>query len=167
MNAEEKLNLKKLLDNSDCENNTDNIRKLKHSIRIRDDIRALELLKRDERALIAMEPQQFLELCQTKALFLFTNYTDIFNKILKDEIDLDIMSKLLQVLKLIEDGGVDQHEGSVMVGKVLKELYVDSALRRGENLDKQYASEKVEPIVGKKITWKEYKQLDIIRPSPN
>jgi hypothetical protein len=167
MNAEEKLNLKKLLDNSDCENNTDNIRKLKHSIRIRDDIRALELLKRDERALMAMEPQQFLELCQTKALFLFTNYTDIFNKILKDEIDLDIMSKLLQVLKLIEDGGVDQHEGSVMVGKVLKELYVDSALRRGENLDKQYASEKVEPIVGKKITWKEYKQLDIIRPSPN
>jgi len=167
MNAEEKLNLKKLLDNSDCENNTDNIRKLKHSIRIRDDIRALELLKRDERALMAMEPQQFLELCQTKALFLFTNYTDIFNKILKDEIDLDIMSKLLQVLKLIEDGGVDQHEGSVMVGKVLKELYVDSALRRGDNLDKQYASEKVEPIVGKKITWKEYKQLDIIRPSPN
>jgi hypothetical protein len=167
MNAEEKLNLKKLLDNSDCENNTDNIRKLKHSIRIRDDIRALELLKRDERALMAMEPHQFLELCQTKALFLFTNYTDIFNKILKDEIDLDIMSKLLQVLKLIEDGGVDQHEGSVMVGKVLKELYVDSALRRGENLDKQYASEKVEPIVGKKITWKEYKQLDIIRPSPN
>ena len=162
MNAEEKLNLKKLLDNSDCENNTDNIRKLKHSIRIRDDIRVLELLKRDERALMAMEPQAFLELCQTRAFFLFTNYTDIFNKVLKDEIDLDIMSKLLQVLKLIEDGGVDQHEGSVMVGKVLKELYVDSALRRGENLDKQYTYEKMEPVVGKKITWKEYKQLDII-----
>jgi hypothetical protein len=165
MNPEEKLNLKKLLDNSDCENNTENIRKLKHSIRIRDDIRTLELLKRDERALMAMEPQAFLELCQNKALFLYTNYTDIFHKVLKDEIDLDIMSKLLQVLKLIEDGGVDQHEGSVMVGKVLKELYVDSALRRGENLDKLHAAEKVEPIVGKKITWKEYKQLDIAHTS--
>ena len=35
---------------------------------------------------------------------------------------------------------VDQHEGSVLVGKLLKELYVDSALRRSENLDKEYGS---------------------------
>jgi hypothetical protein len=164
MNAEEKLNLKKLLDNSDCENNTESIRKLKHSIRIRDEIRTLELLKRNERSLMAMDPQAFLELCQNKALFLFTNYTDIFNKILKDELDLDIMSKVLQVLKLIEDGQVDQHEGSVLVGKLLKELYVDSALRRGDNLDKEYATQKVEPNAGKKISWKEYKQLDFMKP---
>ena len=159
MNADEKLNLKNLLNNSDCENHTENIRKLKHSVRIRDDIRVLELLKRDELALMDLDPQGFLDLCQTKAVFLFNNYTDIFNKIIKNELDLDIMSKLLTVLKLIEDGQVDQHEGSVMVGKVLKELYVDAAIRRGENLDKEYAAEKVEPIVGKPITWKEYKQL--------
>jgi len=165
MNAEEKLNLKKLLETSDCENNTETIRKLKHSIRIRDDIRTLELLKRDERPLMAMDPQGFLDLCQNKALFLFTNYTDIFNKILKDELDLDIMSKVLQLLKLIEDGQVDQHEGSVLVGKLLKELYVDSALRRGDNLDKEYATQKIEPNVGKKITWKEYKQLDFAKPT--
>ena len=158
---EEKINLKNLLNNSDCENNTDNIRKLKHSIRIRDDIRILELLKRDEKALMAMDPQGFLDLCQNKAGFLFTNYTDIFHKILKDELNLDIMSNLLRVLKMIEDGEVDQHEGSVLVGKILKELYVDSALRRGDNLDKQYAAEKIAPIEGKKITWKEYKQLDL------
>jgi hypothetical protein len=164
MNAEEKLNLKKLLDNSDCENNTESIRKLKHSIRIRDDIRTLEILKRNERSLMAMDPQAFLELCQNKVMFLFTNYTDIFNKILKDELDLDIMSKVLQLLKLIEDGQVDQHEGSVLVGKLLKELYVDSALRRGDKLDKEYATQKVEPNVGKKISWKEYKQLDFMKP---
>jgi hypothetical protein len=165
MNAEDKLNLKNLLNNSDCENNTENIRKLRHSIRIRDDIRTLELLKRNERSLMAMDPAAFLDLCQTKALFLFSNYTDIFNKVLKDELDLDIMAKVLQVLKLIEDGQVDQHEGSVLVGKLLKELYVDSALRRGENLDKEYAAQKVEPNVGKNITWKEYKQLDFMKPT--
>jgi hypothetical protein len=164
MNAEEKLNLKRLLDNSECENNTETIRKLKHSIRIRDDIRTLELLKRNERSLMATDPQAFLDLCQHNALFLFTSYTDIFNRILKDELDLDIMSKVLQLLKLIEDGQVDQHEGSVLMGKLLKELYVDAALRRGENLDKEYAAEKVEPIIGKKITWKEYKQLDFMKP---
>lgn len=167
MNAEEKLNLKKLLDSSDCENNTEKIRKLKHSIRIRDDIRTLELLKRNERSLMATDPQAFLDLCQNKALFLFTNYTDIFNRVLKEELDLDIMSKVLQLLKLIEDGKVDQHEGSVLMGKLLKELYIDAALRRGENLDKEYAAQKVEPIVGKKITWKEYKQLDFMKPEPN
>jgi hypothetical protein len=159
MNSEEKLNLKNLLNNSDCENNTENIRKLKHSVRIRDDIRILENLKRDEIALMDLNPQGFLELCQTKATFLFNNYTDIFNKIIKNELDLKIMTKLLTVLKLIEDGHVDQHEGSVMVGKILKELYVDAAIRRGENLDKEHAVEKVEPTVGKPITWKEYKTL--------
>lgn len=159
MNAEEKLNLKNLLNNSDCENNTESIRKLKHSVRIRDDIRVLENLKKDEIALMDLNPQGFLELCQTKAVFLFNNYTDIFNKIIKNELDLTIMTKLLTILKLIEDGHVDQHEGSVMVGKILKELYVDAAIRRGENLDKEYAVEKVEPAVGKPITWKEYKTL--------
>lgn len=165
MNAEDKLNLKKLIDSSECENNTDNIRKLRHSIRIRDDIRTLELLKRNEKPLMALDPSSFLDLCQNRAYFLFANYTDIFNKVLKDELDLDIMSKVLQVLKLIEDGQVDQHEGSVLVGKLLKELYVDSALRRGDNLDKEYASQKVEPNLGKKITWKEYKQLDFANPT--
>lgn len=164
MNPEEKLNLKKLLDNSDCENNTENIRKVKHSMKIRDDIRKLGLLMQNEVALMDANPQGFLELCQREAWFLFSNYTDIFNKVLKNELDLGIMTQLLTVLKMIEDGKVDQHEGSVMVGKILKELYVDSALRRGENLDKEYASEKVAPLEGKKISWREYKQLDIMHP---
>jgi hypothetical protein len=66
------------------------------------------------------------------------------------------MTKLLIVLKLIEDGKVNQHEGSVMVGKVLKELYVDSALKRGDNLNAENDSEPA-PSVGKPISWKEYK----------
>jgi hypothetical protein len=49
-----------------------------------------------------------------------------------------------------------------MVGKVLKELYVDSALKRGENLDKLYESTKPQTIQVKdtnNLTWKEYKRL--------
>jgi hypothetical protein len=162
MNSQEKLNLKKLLDNSDCENNTDHIRKVKHSTKIRDDIRALENLKRTDGHLRGSDPQAFMNMCQQQAWFLFSNYTDIFNKVLKDELDLDIMTQLLTVLKLIEDGKVDQHEGSVMVGKILKELYVDAALRRGASIDKEYPKEEPPaPIEGKKISWKEFKQLEI------
>ena len=53
---------------------------------------------------------------------------------------------------------MDQHEGSVMVGKLLKEVYVDSALRRADNLDKQYESEEKPTLYdGKQISWKSYK----------
>jgi len=67
---------------------------------------------------------------------------------------------MLSVLKMIEDGKVDQHEGSVMFGKVLKELYVDSAIKHGENLDKQYETEKVPQVEGKKISWNQYKKMN-------
>ena len=48
-----------------------------------------------------------------------------------------------------------------MVGKVLKELYVDSALKRGENIDKE--SEEDKPVVsdGKNISWKEFKNVHL------
>ena len=76
------------------------------------------------------------------------------------------MSRLLHILKGIEEEKVDQHEGSVLVGKVLKELYLDSAVRHGKNLDKKYEKveneyedqeTKKEPPPEKLISWKEYK----------
>jgi hypothetical protein len=53
----------------------------------------------------------------------------------KDEIDITILNKFLDVLKQIEDGKLDQHEGSFLVGTILKELYVDSALKKAEKLN--------------------------------
>ena len=163
MNPQEKLDLKKLItQQGDYEDNTNGIRELKHSTKIRDDIRALERLKTSKSVLRDSDPEAFLEECKTAAWFLYSNYTDIFNKVCKDEIDLTIMTRMLTVLKLIEDGKVDQQEGSVMVGKILKELYIDSAMKRGDKLDKEYATEKAEPVEGKKISWKEYKQMSLM-----
>uniref|UniRef100_A0A6C0DRS0 Uncharacterized protein n=1 Tax=viral metagenome TaxID=1070528 RepID=A0A6C0DRS0_9ZZZZ len=152
----ERLNLKNLINESDCENNTDDIRKLKHSTKIRDDIRRIENLKITHAELKATNFQAFDELCQTESAFLYNHYTDIFNKVLKNELDLVIMTRLLVILKMIEDNKLDQHEASVMVGKVLKELYVDSALKRADNLDKEHAEEVTPPVEGKPITWRQY-----------
>jgi hypothetical protein len=160
MNKQESLDLKRLINETQCENNTENIRKLKHSVLIRNDIRNLENLKKTNGSLRKSNPDEFNEVCQKECNFLFNHYTDIFNKIIKDEIDLRIMTKLLICLKLIEDGNVDQHEGSVMVGKILKELYIDSAIKRGENLDKEREAERVEPNSGKKMSWKDFKTLN-------
>ena len=156
---DERLQLKKMINDSECSDNTTNIRRLKHSTRMRDDIRRLDTLKNTHAELKQSNNDEFTLLCQSECQFLYTNYTDIFHKLIKDELDLTIMTKLLTVLKLIEDSKVDQHEGSVMVGKILKELYVDSATKHLENLDKQHADEVVEPSVGKPISWNEYKKM--------
>jgi hypothetical protein len=62
------------------------------------------------------------------------------------------------VLRRIEDGELDQHEGSFVVGKLLKELYIDSALKKADKINAQYEDEKeeeLEPAVN--ISWKQYK----------
>ena len=154
---DERLNLKKMINESECGDNTDNICRLKHSVLMRDDIRKLDTLKNTHTDMKINDNDNFVLLCQNECNFLYTNYTDIFNKLVKDELDLTIMTKLLTVLKLIEDSKVDQHEGSVMVGKVLKELYVDSATKRLDNLDKEHDKEPMSE--GKAISWKQFKQM--------
>lgn len=161
INPQEQLDLRRMVRESECGDNTEEIRRLKHSEHILNDVSQIEKLKRSHKEMRAETPDEFREMCISKCSFLFNHYTDIFNKLLKDEINLVILVKMLRVLKMIEDGGVDQHEGSVIVGKLLKELYVDSALRRGENLDKERKekgeiTEKQAPAVN--ISWKEYKK---------
>jgi hypothetical protein len=157
--AEERLNLKRLINETECEDNTEYIRKIKHSTKIRDSIRCLEQLKISQCELRKSDPERFAELARKTCDFLYNSYTDIFNKALKDEIDLLIMTRLLTVLKMIEDEKVDQHEGSVLVGKILKELYLDSAVKRADNIDKERESERIPQIEGKSISWREYKKM--------
>jgi hypothetical protein len=161
MNAKESLDLKRLIDESQCENNTENIRKLKHSVLIRNDIRKMNELKKSNAALYKTNIDEFTAISQQECAFLFNHYTDIFNKLLKDELDLRIMTQILMVLKMIEDEQVDQHEGSVLVGKYLKELYIDSALKRADNIDKEHDHERVQINNGKELSWKKFKQMNM------
>jgi|UniRef100_A0A6C0FC37 hypothetical protein len=155
----EKLQLQKMINESECDDNTSQIRELKHSILLRDNIRKLDTFRKANIELQKTNYNEFVNQAKDIVPFLYNSYTDIFNRITKDELDLEIMTKLLIVLKMIEDDKINQHEGSVMVGKVLKELYVDSALKRGENLDEQYKSAEPTPKEHGNISWKEYKKL--------
>lgn len=158
----ERLNLQKMINESECDDNTDHIRKVKHSVILRDEIRKLDTFKKANRSLQVKDFDTFVQKASDASPFLYTNYTDIFNRITKDELNLEIMTKLLIVLKMIEDNKVNQHEGSVMVGKVLKELYVDSALKRGENLDKANEVQVIEVDDDtNNISWKDYKRLHL------
>ena len=164
ISPQEKLDLKRLLKTSDCENNTEHIRKVKHSSKIQQDIMELVTFKKQNHKLYDTKPDRFELEARTVAYFLYTNYPDIFRKVIHNEINYEIMKRLLYILKAIEDEKVDQHEGSVLVGKELKDLYLDSAIRHGNNLDKKHKSPENEPkesspppVAEKLISWKEYK----------
>jgi len=180
---QERIDLKRLLDTNDCENNTEHIRKVKHSLKIQKDVMDLVTLKKsrgkisetDQTRPATMSPTElvvkeaFSPSCQEQleleareiTPFLYENYADIFKKILRDEIDFQILAKLLYVLQAIEEEKVDQHEGSVLVGRVLKEMYLDSAVKHGENLDKKYQDEQPVKIPEKLISWKQYKEQTV------
>jgi len=131
------------------------IRNLKHSSVLRQNINDLIVLKSKYD-----DPQQLNIEAVNECNFLFTYYTDLYNKIRKDEIDLKILFQFLDVLKKIEEEEIDQHEGSFEVGTLLKKIYVDSALKKAEKLnktEKKYDEPNViKPQVN--ISWKKYKE---------
>jgi hypothetical protein len=65
--------------------------------------------------------------------------------------------KFIEILKMIEDSKLDQHEASFKVGTILKQLYVDSALRKSNHLDKANSVEEVKQKEGKNISWSQWK----------
>ncbi len=154
MDDKARLQLQNMIKANNIEDQTGLIRELKHSDILKKDVQTLLSLKQkfgeDEEAL------KLESMCE--CAFLFNYYTDIYNKIRKDEIDLGILNKFLNVLKQIEDGNLDQHEGSFVVGTLLKEMYIDSALKKADKLDKEHEGENeviaVEPV---KISWKQFK----------
>ena len=159
MDDNSRLHLQKMIKANNVEDQTDLIRELKHSHLLQEDINNLIMIKAKYRN--DPDPNKINEEGMNDCSFLFTYYTDIYNKIRKDEIDLKILNKFLNVLRRIEDGEIDQHEGSYFVGQLLKELYVDSALKKADKLEEQNTVLKQEESKRDSInvSWKQYKKF--------
>ena len=121
LNQQEKLDLKKLISANDTEDCTEEIRSKKQSVLIRNDVKQMVYLKQKYSRLAKSNPNEFDSMCVNQCKFLFNNYTDIYNKIKNDNLNLEIFDKFLTILKKIEDGELNQHEGSFLVGKLLKD----------------------------------------------
>jgi len=143
MNPEQRLQLNELIRANNSVDNTPLIRELKHSSKIWDDVKTMVLLKQDK------EWKEVESKCMAEANFLYTNYTMIFNRLLRDRLDVPILYSFLNVLKDIEDGKLDQHEASFQIGTLLKQMYIDPKLE-----------EVKEPIhiKGQSISWQEFKK---------
>jgi len=170
MDPEQRIHLQKLVEANGTEDHTEVIRRVKHSSQIYTDVSTMIKLKHEYGRLAKSNPKQFDAICVSRCAFLFTYYTDLYNKLKAGEIDLKLLFKMIQILRDIEEGKLDQHEGSFEVGKILKSIYIDSALKRSENLDAEQtkkekqttakASKKSRPAIPeKKLTWAEFKAV--------
>ena len=137
------------------EETTKDIRIKKNSKKIHADVQIMLNLKRKYSRLEKSNPEQFKKMAINRCQFLFTNFNNIFHRLLKNELNLDTLFKMIQVLEKIEKGEIDQHEGSYIIGEILKKLYIDSALKRDEKRDKN-KKKKTMPI--KKISWSDFKK---------
>mgnify|MGYP006130799229 FL=1 len=158
MNKTEKLQLDKMIKENDVEDCTNDIRQKRHSERIREDVKNLLKLMKTKSRLRRRSENEYDDLLVANCPFLFNNYTDIFNKIKKEEINLSTLWKFLDVLKQIEDGKLNQHEGSHKVGKLLKTLYLDSAVRKADKLNHERESGEEARPEPKNLSWAEYKK---------
>jgi hypothetical protein len=155
MDDKQRLQLQNMIKTNNVEDQTDLIRNLKHSQILRNEINNMIMIKAKYRG----DDQKIAEECMNESNFLFTYYTDIFNKVKKDEIDINLLYKFLDILKKIEEGQLDQHEGSFFVGSILKELYVDSALKKADKLNEN-EEPKPEPIKPQQnVSWKQFKKM--------
>ena len=168
MDPEQRIHLQKLIDANGTEDHTEVIRRVKHSSQIHQDVTTMLQLKRDYGRLAKSNPKQFDALCVSRCAFLFKFYTDLYNRLKSGEIDLNLLYQMIRILREIEDGKIDQHDGSFKVGTILKSIYVDSALKRSENLDAGQtrkekhaatkATKKSRPAIPeKKLSWAEFK----------
>ena len=157
MDENQRLHLQNMIAANNVEDQTGLIRDLKHSHILRENVNNLVMLKAkypDDADSLNLE-------AMSECNFLFTYYTDLYNKIRKDEIDLKILFQFIDVLAKIEEGKIDQHEGSFEVGTLLKKIYIDSALRKAEKLNAD--TDKMEPEYKGpqvEISWKQFKTMN-------
>lgn len=163
MNEQERLSLKKLMAENNHQETTELIRKTKHSNKIREDVLLLNQIKAKYTRLAKTNPKEYDMMCKSKCSFLYDNYTDLFNKVKKSEVDLNLLGQFLSILKDIEEGKLDESDGSYKVGSILKKIYIDSAIQKNENAEKdkkgKKKQKKPEFAKEKKISWAEFKAM--------
>tara|TARA_B100001093_G_scaffold507235_1_gene567456 strand:+ start:4055 stop:4570 length:516 start_codon:yes stop_codon:yes gene_type:complete len=165
LDQQQRLDLANLIKANDTEDCTEDIRSKRQSQLIKNDVKQMVFLKQKYARLAKSNPNEFDNICVNQCKFLFNNYTDIYNKIKNDNLNLNILEKFLDILKKIEDGELNQHEGSYLVGKHLKELYVDSAMRSQEKIDNREKKRKIQKkppeLQEKIISYKDFKKMQI------
>ena len=157
MDDKSRLTLKKMINEYNPEETTEKIRNLRHSSKIKTDVMHMLKLKKTH-SRVKMETLK--NMCMNQCNFLYKNYTNIFHKLFKGDLDITILMNFVEILRQIEEGELDQHEGSVKVGEILKSLYIDSVLKEEKKRETSEKRKKSNKSKVKNVSWNEYKMLN-------
>lgn len=141
----DRFQLKKMVEAHSVEDNTSKLREMQHSGEIRRCVNYIVEKKKVFKTKAELEAA-----IAGECGFLLFHYFDIYNLMLKDG-DVGLLNKFLDVLQAIEEGRCDQHEGSFLVGKILKEMYIDTVVKETAT------EEREKPKEPKSITWAQYR----------
>jgi hypothetical protein len=121
--------LDNLMRDDDVADSTERIRELKHSSKIRGDLERLMALRREH---TRATPEVFRRMALARCPFMHEHYSDMLFKLIKNEVDINLIMRFVDLLAAIENGQLNQHEASFQVGTILKKIYIDSVLKRDE-----------------------------------
>ena len=149
---EQNKQLQEMIRENNTQDNTEYIKKMKHSKQIRKDVAFIQNLKRNNRN---ADFKTLDNEATHKCNFLFVNYPNIYNKLLKNQINIKILYSFLDELESIENGKQTQHEASYKIGMLLKQLYVDKTLSEPQETQQQPKKNTIKP---RKVSYEEYKK---------
>ena len=155
MNKDERKKLDEIIKKNNVQDNTEKIQTLKHSKLIRQAVAQIRNVKR------RVKTKDFKVLdceCMKHCGFLFTHYPNIYNKLLKDEIDIQILYTFLDSLQEIEDGKKTQHEASYDIGMLLRKLYVEKKVDIHSDPNKPKKNKTRQQTRVKKISYEDFKK---------
>lgn len=160
MDDKQREKLNEMVEEFKSEETTKDIRKERNSVKIHQDVQTFLNLKRRYARLQRTNPDQFKTMVTNKCKFLFFKFNNLFNKLIKNELDLSILYEMIKVLEKIENDEVDQHEGSYIIGDILKKLYIDSALKKEAKENNRNKKVLKKPFKTKKISWNDFKKTN-------
>jgi hypothetical protein len=138
------------------EDNTSGIREAKHSSPLLADIRRMAKLRTRHADLKEKSMDDYLVIFQRECKYIYTQFPDVFDRVVRNDMNLDVFEKIIMILKMIEDGKVNQSEASALVGKLSQKLFFQK--EAVEAVANAANSSSAEPEPPRGMTWKEFKQ---------
>jgi hypothetical protein len=163
MDDNQRLQLQSMINENNVIDKTNLIRKIKHSSILRNEVNEMIQLKNVYKN--DLSSPDFKDESMSKCKFLFQYYTDIFNKLRKDELNVNMLFEFLDILEKIEKGEMGQHDASFKVGSILKNMYIDSAVKHTEKMENMEAknnennSEPKPKPKSKDVSWNYFKKI--------
>ena len=161
MSATERVLLNRMVTEQGVTDQTALIRHLKHSGLFRKEIAALTELLADRDRRRAEGEEVSDEMFDMEVMyhcnFLHRYYTDLYHKIARRDMNMELLGHLIDELERIENGEFDMHDGAYRVGKLTQKIYMESALKESARRDAEIQASIHGDKPHRALTYRQYK----------